>query len=614
MQPGAPLVHDGVEKNVLSYVSMAAGDPEQGFAQADLVLEYTYTTSRQKQCQLELNASLAFFAGDGRLTLWTTTAMPHLVRLMVADIFDLAPEQVRVLTQNIGGGFGSRLGMVAEPYAVALAQRTGRPVKLEVPRQEDFYTTESRHPCVIKIKAGATTDGTLTGLQATGIVNTGAYATHGHDVMGILGGTMRRLYACPNFRYDGYAVYTNTPVSGAYRGYGGPQALFALESHMDMLARGLGVDPIEFRLKNAVKPGSKDLASRRPITSHSLEECLRRGAGAMGWDGKPAGPQSGARRRGTGMACFIWVSGTGGSRRTPDTSEAALDVDDSGRIRLYMGICDPGTGAKTALAQIAAEELGQTLEDMDLVTGDTDATPFDIGSHASRTLYVGGGAVQGAARALRERILAEASELLEASPGDLAMSPGRVHVQGSPSRWVALARVADAAVKAGRPLQAKYKHDPSNAPPFGAQFVEVEVDLETGKVKVLRVVAAHDVGKAINPAAVEGQIEGALHHGLGYALTEGLQTDPATGKTLNPALSDYRMATAVDMPPVEAVIVEAPDETGPYGAKGVGENGMLATAAAVANAIYDATGIRLRDLPLTDQKLLEALKGSGTRV
>ena len=609
LRPGSPLVHDGRENNIMSQLNMATGDLEKGFAEADLVIEETYTTSRQKQCQIELNVSLACFGDDGRLTLWTPCAMPHLARLMVADIFDLPPHQVRVITLNIGGGFGNRLGLVAEPYAVALAQKTGRPVKVEVPRQEDFYGTESRHPCIIRMKAGAKKDGTMTALQATAIVNTGAYATHGHDVMGSLGGTMRRLYACPNFGYEGYAVYTNTPVAGAYRGYGGPQGLFALESHMDALARGVGVNPLEFRLKNAVQPGARDLFHRRPITSHSLEECLRRGAQAMGWDGQKATPpQSASVRRGKGMGCFIWVSGTGGSRRVPDTSEAYLDVDQEGKIHLYTGICDPGTGAKTALAQIAAEELGQGLDDLVLVYGDTDAPPFDIGSHASRTLYVGGGAVLAAAKLLRQQMLAQAAEMLEASPGDLSISPGRVYVQGSPSRWVALSRVAEAARQSGTPLEGRFKYDPTNAPPFGAQFAEVEVDLETGQTKVLRLVAAHDVGRAINPMLVEGQVEGALHHGLGFALTEGLETDPATGKTLNPTFGDYRLNTAVDMPQIEALLVEVPDETGPFGAKGVGENGNLATAAAIANAIYDATGIRLTDLPLTDQKVLEALK------
>ncbi len=610
MEPDAPLVHEAAENNVVSHLNMTMGDLESGFAEADLVIEETYTTSRQKQCQLELNACLASLGDDGKLTLWTTCAMPHLARLMIADIFDLAPEAVRVITLNIGGGFGSRLGLVAEPYAAALARRTGQPVLVEVPRREDFYGTESRHPCVIKMKGGAKKDGTLTALRATAIVNTGAYATHGHDVMGILGGTMRRLYAPSTFSYDGYAVYTNTPVAGAYRGYGGPQGLFALECHLDMLAKGLGLDPLEFKLMNAVKPGTKDLASRRPITSHSLEECLRTGAKAIGWDPAPHPQKAGALRKGMGMGCFIWVSGTGGSRRTPDVSEAALDFDESGRIRLYTGIADPGTGAKTALMQIAAEELGQTLDSLVLVAGDTDATPFDIGSHASRTLYVGGGAVLGAARMLRERILARAADMLEASPADLTLAPGHVQVRGVPSRSVALAQVATSAQEAGNPLEATYRHDPSNAPPFGAQFVELEIDEETGDTRVLRVVASHDVGKAINPALVEGQLEGALHHGLGYALTEELLEDPATGKTLNPGFTDYRVATAMDMPPIEPLLVEVPDETGPFGAKGVGENGMLVTAAAVANAIYDATGIRLRDLPITGEKIRAALKAA----
>ncbi|MDO8690994.1 MAG: molybdopterin-dependent oxidoreductase [Dehalococcoidia bacterium] len=607
MVPGAPLVHDGAGNNVLSHVKMAAGDLDRGFDEADLVIEETYTTSRQKQCQMETNVSVASFGEDGRLTLWTTCAMPHLARLMVAEIFDLPPDRVRVVTLSIGGGFGNRLGLVAEPYAVALAAKTGRPVMVEIPRDEDFYGTESRHPCLIRLKAGARKDGILTAIQATAIVNTGAYATHGHGVRAVIGGTMRRLYPCPNFHYDGYAVYTNTPVAGAYRGYGGPQALFALESHMDSLARGLGLDPLVFRLKNAIQPGADDPATGWPITSHSLEECVRRGAQASGW---PVSPDRTAERvvaRGAGAACFVWSSGTGGNPRMPEGSEAILDLDGQGRVRLFTGACDPGTGATTALAQIAAEQLGQNPGDLVLTVGDTDATPFDVGSHASRTVYVAGGAVLAAAGALRQKIVEQASELLEASPADLALAPGRVYVQGSPSHWVSMDRVAAAAREARRTLKATARHEPANAPPFGAQFVQAEVDLETGQARVTKVVASHDVGRAINPASVEGQIEGALQHGLGYALTEGLRTDGASGQTLNPSFLDYRMATALDMPSVETILVEAPDESGPYGAKGVGESAMLATAAAVANAIFDATGVRARELPMTGESILNAL-------
>ena len=607
MLPGAPLVHDTAANNVLSRVKMGAGDLERGFDGADLVIEETYTTSRQKQCQMETNVSVASFGGDARLTLWTTCAMPHLARLMVADIFDLSPDRVRVITLSIGGGFGSRLGLVAEPYAVALAAKTGRPVMVEIPRDEDFYGTESRHPSIIRLKAGARKDGILTAVQATAIVNTGAYATHGHGVRAVIGGTIHRLYPCPNFHYDGYAVYTNTPVAGAYRGYGGPQALFVLESHMDSLARGLGLDPLEFRLKNAIQPGAADPATGWPIRSHSLEECLRRGSKASVSSASLERPAERAVARGAGSACFVWSSGTGGNPRMPESSEATLGLDEAGTVSLVTGACDPGTGASTALAQIAAEQLGQDPGDLVLTVGDTDATPFDVGSHASRTVYVAGGAVLAAAGALRKEILETASELLEASPCDLALAPGRVYVQGSPTRWLALGRVAAAAGKAGGTLKGTFRHEPANAPPFGAQFVGAEVDLETGQVYVSKVVAAHDVGRAINPAAVEGQIEGALQHGLGYALTEGLQGDKPTGQVLNPSFVDYRVATALDIPPVEVILVEAPDETGPYGAKGVGESAMLATAAAVANAIFDATGVRVRELPMTGEAILDAM-------
>jgi xanthine dehydrogenase molybdenum-binding subunit len=610
MQPGAPLVHDGVEGNLLAQVRMGTGNIEEGFAAADHVLEARYVTSRQKQCQMEPSVSIAAFSPEGRLTIWSPTAMPHLVRRMLAELFDLPETKVRVVSLHIGGSFGSRLGLVVEPYAVVLAKKAGLPVMVEYDRQEDFYATESRHPCIIDLKAGARKDGTLCALQAKVTVNTGAYATHGQDVAGLMGLCFRRLYRCPHVRFEGYVVYTNTPVAGAHRGYGGPQAIFALESHMDALAEALGLDPLEFRLKNAVQPGDPDLMTKQPIVSYGLERCLRKGVRAIGWGERVKAPtaSSKAKRRGLGMGCFIWVSGVGGSRRVLETSQATIALEERGTVRLYTGASDPGTGSRTTLAQIAAQELGLALEDIEVVMGDTDVTPFDIGSHASRTLYVAGGAVLAAARELKGQVLTLAAEMLEASTTDLELLEGRIQVRGSPDQAVSLAAVAERARSMGVTMVGRASHNPTNAPPFGAQFAEVEVDLETGEVRVLKLVTALDVGRAINPSIVEGQLEGALHHGLGYALTEELLVDRATGRALNPDFHDYRLATAVDMPVIQDIMVETLDPTGPFGAKGVGENGMLPTAAAIANAIYQATGVRMRELPITSEALLRALK------
>lgn len=610
MASGAPTIHEGYENNVLLHVSRESGEVEEAFCDSDEVVENLYVTSRQKHCQMEPNVCLAKFEGTLNLTVWSPTQMPHLVRGMIAKLFDLPINRVRVISPLIGGGFGNRLGMVVEPYAVALAMKTGRAVRIEYDRDEDFYGSESRHPSTLRVKMGGKREGLLHSVQVVAVTNTGAYATHGSGVTGVLGNTVPGPYRCDNVRYDGYCVYTNTPISGAFRGYGGPQAMFAIESQIDELCERLGIDPLEFRLKNL--KGVGDLFKGNPIASCGLAECIMRGAERISWKKKRRSRVNRTRSkpRGVGMACCMWVSGAQPGKL--DATTSVLKANEDGTFHLLMGSTDAGTGSKTTLTQICAEELGVRFEDVHVVYGDTEVTPFDVGSHASRTCYVSGGAVLRAATDAKQQILEEAAQYLETNALDLLIRDRVIYVKGSPERNMSIGEVARAAHYRGKQFIGKACYSPRlNPPSFGAQFAEVEVDQETGEVQVLSFVAAQDCGKAINPNIVKDHILGGIHQGIGFALTEELHLGEL-GESVNTNFADYKILTALDMPPIEFILVETIEPSGPFGAKGLGESSMIPAAPAIANAIYHATGVRIRHLPMTPERVFFALK-EGTQ-
>ena len=606
---GAPLLHADAPGNRAARAEVVAGDVDGALAVAAAVVEGRFTTSKQKQAQLEPTCCVVEPAADGGITVWGPLQSPHRARRTLAHLFGLRLSQVRVVTPAIGGVFGKGDALTAEPYAAALALATGRPVKLRFSRTEDFIGTESRHPASVQVTAGFAADGSLVALRARGVLDAGAYRSHSPRIAPILARQMILPYGVPNVDVAVDVVFTNTPVSGAFRGYGGPQAAFPLEQAVDLGAEAVGVDPADARAAMLTR-----LEAETPGSRAGLLDCIRRGRDAVGWDAiRRAGPGAGTVRRGVGMAAVTWKSGIADKPGALDQSGATVQVNDDGSVDVLSAACDLGTGVATALAQVAADSLGVPVAAVRVSATDTAVTPFDSGAFASRSLYRNGEAVQRAATQARERILAYAGEVLEAAPADLELADGRVQVKGAPRRHVALPELLLRGLFEGRDLSGHGQTPNAAAPTSAAQFAEVEVDTQTGQVRVLRLVAVQDVGRAVNPAIVEGQMQGAAHQGLGYALSEALVIDPGTGAALTGSFMDYRLLTAADGPMAETIIVEHPDPTGPFGAKGAGEPSIILTAPAVANAIRAATGVTVGDLPMTAETVHRALGAARAR-
>jgi xanthine dehydrogenase molybdenum-binding subunit len=455
------------------------------------------------------------------------------------------------------------------------------------------------------LKQGFRKDGTITARQARVVFNSGAYGSHAPGVTAVGTTALTSLFRCENVLLEGQAVYTNTPIAGAYRGYGVVQTYYALDIQMNEAAERLGIDPAELKLKNAVCEG--DIApSGHPIVGHGLADCIRRGMQETGWKNRQKSSQ-GKVRRGWGMGCEMH-----GSSAYPGIREqgnATVRMNDDGTAQLFTGTTGLGTGAHTALAQIVAEEIGLRFEDVSVVAGDTDVVPWDIGAFASHTTYMGGRAAQMAAAEVKKQMLALAAERLEAAAADLEVRQGTISVKGSDRRLSVREAVLP---KKGLPtpqLIASATYTPTKSYSFAAHFAEVQVDTETGQIDVLQVVPVHELGKIIHPVAAAGQIEGGIQQGIGHTLTEDYITDPATGRSLNAGFVDYKMPLSMDMPPIRTVMLEtAPDPGGPYGAKGVGEDPIIAIGPAIANAVYDAIGVRFRHYPITPEDVLNALK------
>jgi xanthine dehydrogenase molybdenum-binding subunit len=611
MQAGAPSLH-GTEHNLVAPpIVLERGDLTRGLAEADFVFEAVYHTGRPVPCYMEPNACVAEFDKSSRLTLWSSTQCPFMVRGIMSEVLNIPLKDVRVIVEHMGGGFGAKQDLYQHEFLCALlAKRTGRPVRIEYTRRETFLAGRTRHPVTVRLKQGVTRDGRLTAREALYVSNTGAYSSHGMGITRVGCIDLTSLYRCENVRVEGKSVYTNNPIAGAFRGYGAVQAFFALDSQMDEMAEALGLDPVDFRLMNCVGEGDRG-PSGHILQGSGLAACLRRGAEVAGWYERHQRPRRTAdgRLRGWGVGTELHPSGAYPAIK--EQSNAVLKLNEDGSVHLLTGIADIGTGARTAMAQLAAETLGFTLASVRTITGDTDTVPFDIGAYASRTTYVGGGAVVKAAETLKAQILALAADKLEAAPEDLHIEAGIVSVVGAPGRS-ATVRELVAGGPGGRPprtLVASASHEPHNEYSFAAHFAEVAVDPETGQVELIEVVAVHEIGKAINPIGVEGQIEGGLQQGIGHSLTEDFIVDTRTGRPLNAGFVDYKMPLSLDMPRIRTIILEeAPDPGGPFGAKGVGEDPIVAIGPAIANAVSDAIGVRIRELPITPEKVLAALK------
>lgn len=626
MRPDAPLIHDDVSQyvtvfdpiqggNVCSETTFVQGDLEKGFAEADVIVEETFTTQMHHQAYIEPSGAMARVAPNGRIEVWACVQGVSVAQARIAEALHIPMNRIRVVSPRVGGGFGGKIEPHVQPIAVALAMKAERPVKVLLTREEEFSATRPRHPTKITCKLGVTRDGTIVAQQITSIFDSGAYADDGPGVAGFGSLMARGPYRVPNFELKGTCVYTNKVKTGAFRGFGNPQTTFARESTMDIAAEKIGMDPLEFRKRNAMNSGDLSVGGQ-VVESVGIQECLDRAAEAAAW-GKPKG----SALRGRGIASVNHISGL-------LTVSSIVTVNEDGTISLHVGIMDVGQGVDTTLTQICAEELGVEMEDVFVLSADTDTAPYSWATTASRLTYTAGNSVRRAAREAKEKILALASGQLHVRTEELHIEQGRVYSKTHPDRSLTLKDVGAIScwVTGGAIVghSSFMVEDPAmdrsgfKGFPFGTmtayiyagQAVEVEVDTQTGQVKVLHVAAAHDVGKAINPRNVEGQIEGGVVQGLGYALTEETLFD--AGRVVNPSLADYRIFAAADVPPITPIIVEAHDDTGPYGAKGVGEPVLCGIAPAIANAIYDAVGVRITDLPFTPEKILTALDNKGT--
>ena len=616
---GAPLVHEDKKSNLFTRYDYKHGDAERGFDSADVIVEGDYELPYVTHCAMEAAFCLAAYDLQGHLTLWSTTQIPFLLQRDLSEALGIPGRDIRVIQPAIGGAFGRGLDVYPfEPIAAMLAKAAGKPVRVAFTRDEEFHASAVRQPARVHIRSAAKRDGTLWAREARMVLDAGAYISWGAVTPLVMMETVASLYRVPHARFVADVVYTNNLPTGAMRGYGNPQSTFFVETQMDELAEKLGMDAVEFRLMNANEPNTETPQGLK-ITSCGLRECLTEAAERIGWKEGTKG-NKGNLRRGKGIAATLNVGGGARIYRS-DGCGATVKVDDFGRVVLVTGSTEIGQGSETALAQIVAECLGVRMEDVSVINSDTSVKPWDVGTHASRTTFIAGNAAWIAAKDAKRQIFDAAAKMLGVTPEELEVRDRFVYVKAT-GKSIAFDKVVRSlhyreggAVVIGNgwydpPTKLvdkdTYKGNISAAYGFGAQAAEVEVDIETGKVRVLKIVAAHDVGRAINPMYVEGQIEGGIQMGIGYALTEELQV--REGRVLNPTFLDYRVPTALDMPNMETVIIETADPEGPYGAKGVGEMGGTPTAPAIANAVYDAIGIRMHQVPMTGERVLRALK------
>ncbi len=613
-EPDSQGIHDA-GRNLAAQIKVDVGDVEKGFEEAELVFEHSYTVHYVQHAPMEPHVCLAYLDEHRRVVVVTATQVPFHARRIVARVNQIPLSRIRVVKPRIGGGFGAKQEIVLEDLCAHVALKTGRPVAMELDRGEEFYASRTRHPMYVTMKTGINKDGTIVANELRVVANTGAYGAHGLTVPSNTGSKSLPLYRSPHIRYRADVAYTNLPVAGAFRGYGAPQGYFALESHMDEIAHELGMDPLELRRKNLIAEGDIDPVAtklgegkegfERIIKSCGMEDCIK--AAGSAFLGRQPGEVSEAHRRtkrGVGLALCMHGTGIPGD----DMGGATIKVNEDGSFNLLIGATDLGTGSDTVLAQMAAEVLGVSLGDVLVYSSDTDYTPFDVGAYASSTTYVSGTAVVRAAEKVKDRLGAVAAEMMGQDAGGLEFVGG-FFISASGKRM----HIKEAALKAFYGESKQQIVESASfltfecPPPFCACFVEVEVDLDTGMVRVVDIASAVDLGRAINPTLAEGQIIGSVAMAIGYALTEDMQFSPE-GKMLNASLMDYKVPVSVDLPDIRAFIVETDEPTHPFGVKSVGEICLDNVAPAIANAIYNATGVRLRDLPFTPEKVLRALE------
>jgi len=666
MKAEKDLIHSEKLHNIERDYHHVFGDPEKGFAEADYIQEGRYLANEVTHAAMEPHSTLAMFDLDpytgqmGRLTVWSSTQVPYYLQHKLSMVLEMPMSQIRVIKPLVGGGFGGKSEVIPLEIIAPVAARKARaPVKITYTREEVFLAHRGRPRTIVELKTGVKKNGRITAVAAKVIQDGGAYCSYGVVTILYSGALLGALYDIPNIQYDGYRVLTNKPACGAMRGHGTVNVRFAFESQLDEIAAAIGVDPVEIRRENLLKPPCITVNELR-VQSYGLPECIDKVVEASKWrERKGKLP----RGRGLGIACSHYVSGAANSiiRSDMPHSSVNIKIDRDGGVVVYTGASDIGQGSDTVVAQVAAEVLGCALSRIKVVAADTDLTPIDIGSYSSRVTFMNGNATLHAAESVKERIARAAAQRMNCAPEDVVMAEDRVwkrsasplasavpgiaeqdvpkasgHVEGQilrgsvqqkrkeeePRDHMSFEEAVVAAIDFHGVLTAtgsyapppearggKFKGGgvgPSPAYSYSAQVAEVSVDEETGAVTVHKVWAAHDCGRALNPVSVKGQVIGSVWMGLGQALQEEMVWKD--GLLMNPGLLEYRSASAKESPEIEAIIVESVDPEGPFGAKEASEGSLAAAIPAVANAIFDATGIRLRESPFTPERVLAALR------
>ena len=625
IKPNPTLVHESVRipesgfadlaelkpiegTNVCTHFRLNRGDIQKGFAEADHIFEDIFTLPATQHSFLETHACIASVEPGGRITVWATTQNPFVVRTQLANIFKVPVSKVRVIVPYLGGGYGGKVYPKVEPITVALAQKAGRPVRVVLTREEVFYTI-TKHAAVIKMKTGVKNDGTLVARECEIHLDTGAYAEIGPRVAKKSGYTAAGPYKIPNLKIDSYSVYTNKPPAGAFRGFGVSQSAWAVESQMDIIAAALKIDPLALRKQNGYDEGDK-FVTEETLSAVGLKECLDEVAKSIGWGKKVEGKNETNIKRGKGLACMIKAT------ITPSISCAVVKLNEDASLSIYTGTVEMGQGSETVLAQIAGKELAIPLQTIQVLGVDTDVVPYDLTTSSSRSTFHMGKAVQLAAQDIMRQLKQIVVKEYGVPEDKVTFADGKIRLPETQLDYAEVmfkrfgmqggTLVGEGQVKTS--VKNEFGEKSTSAFWFfAAGAAEVEVDVDTGKFKLIKYATAVDVGKALNPLGCRQQLAGAAITGIGQAMFEEIAYD--NGQLINPNLVDYVLPSFGDMPPViDPICVEVPDRNGPFGAKGIGESALIPVAPAIANAVFDAVGVRIRDLPIKAEKIFLALE------
>lgn len=630
LEPGATLVHESVRvpesgfadlaeikpvegTNICTHFKLNRGDIQKGFAESDHIFEDIFTLPATQHCFLETHACIASVEPGGRITVWATTQNPFVVRTQLANIFKVPVAKVRVIVPYLGGGYGGKVYPKVEPITVALAQKAGRPVRVVLSREEVFYTI-TKHAAVIRMKTGVKNDGTLIARECEIHLDTGAYAEIGPRVAKKSGYTAAGPYKIPNLKIDSYSVYTNKPPAGAFRGFGVSQSAWAVESQMDIIAAALKIDPLELRKQNGYDEGDK-FVTEETLRAVGLKECLDEVAKSIGWQKKVEGKKETNIKKGKGLACMIKAT------ITPSISCAVVKLNEDASLSIYTGTVEMGQGSETVLAQIAGKELGIPIQTIQVLGVDTDVVPYDLTTSSSRSTFHMGKAVQLAAQDILRQLKQIVVKEYGVPEDKVTFAGGKIRLPETQLDYAeAMFRrfgmqggtlVGEGQVKTS--TKNEFGEKSTSAFWFlAAGAAEVEVDVDTGKFKLIKYATAVDVGKALNLLGCRQQLAGAAITGIGQAMFEEIAYD--NGQLINPNLVDYVLPSLGDMPPViDPICVEVPDRNGPFGAKGIGESALIPVAPAIANAVFDAVGVRIRDLPIKAEKIFLALEDAKVK-